>query len=209
MRHAARSNNFDIADMMWRYALPFFEVCGKKNYSEMCVMVTYFQTSMRPHLRDWYNKHRSVSHVGNKGSNIWHDQRCERQNNECKEILGHRPLKEHVGQRMTQLNGIKEVESKLLTAFGIDRPESAGTKAEIGDVNALLRALEGVLGTSFPEFMRPRANPFYEGPARRATRRQTEIEECPAPWILIEREANSRGFSDYIKNHLLGLPKWH
>jgi hypothetical protein len=189
--------------------IALFRVYGKANYSEMCVMVTYFQTSMRPHLRDWYNKHRSVSHVGNKGSNIWHDQRCERQNNECKEILGHRPLKEHVGQRMTQLNGIKEVESKLLTAFGIDRPESAGTKAEIGDVNALLRALEGVLGTTFSEFMRPRGNPFYEAPARRATRRQREIVECPAPWTLIEKEVNSEAFSNYIKNHPLGLPKWH
>ena len=206
MRHAARSNNTDIADMMWRYALPFFRVCGKKNYAEMCVCVTYFQSSMRPALREWYNRHRSVSHVGNKGSNIWHDQRCERQNNECKVMLGHRPLKEHVPLRMTQLNGIKEVEPKLMATFGIKNPESAATKAELGDVSAVLSDLERELGTSFSAFMRTRSNPFYEAAALRALRRGRELEECPSPWTLLERESKSEGFQNYIMEHLQGMP---
>ena len=69
--------------------------------------------------------------------------------------------------------------------------------------------LEGVLGESFVEFMKPRGNPFRETVTQRATRRGREPEESPAPWTLLEKEWHSAGLSDYIKAHLQGVPQWN
>jgi len=210
LRQAPRSNDHDIADVSWLYFLPHFDIAGKKNYKQMCALTTQIQLRMTPEVKAHYNGVRTLSWAGNNGCNMFWDQIQETANNLIKPHMCEVD-DNNLGECVTRLNGIKEVESRMAGIFG-DEPgdiTASSTRVEIDDISAVVAKLKEALGGTFAAFCATRASPFRAAEPEGRTRSGDvpDTQGPTQPWKHVNAVRISKELNKYLNDNLVNAPE--
>ena len=65
-----QSNNAEIMDFMWAFALPWFRATDKTNYGPMCVHVNLIDELMSDEVKSVWRANRTISLRGHRGRNV-------------------------------------------------------------------------------------------------------------------------------------------
>ena len=210
LRQAPRSNDFKVTDTSWMYFLPHFDIAGKYNYKQMCALTTRLQQQMLPSVKAWYDSMRTASWHGHIGCNMYWDQIQETANNLIKPFMGE-VSDEKLGECVTRLNGIKEVESRMRQLLGStsSADEIKATSVEQNDVIETVNELKKALGSTFDEFCQRRSNVFKGADQAGRTRsgHAPDINGPSKPWELIERVRASDELRLYLDDVFTHAPQ--
>ena len=210
LRQSARANDYNIADVSWLYFLPLFDIAGKYNYKQMCVLCTRVQNMMRPEVKAWYNELRTASWAGNIGSNMFWDQIQETANNLIKPFM-QVGSEELLGECVHRLNGIKEVESRMQHLLGGEpSKERRGTSVELEDIKAVVLKLKVAgLGDSFDAFCARESNRFMGDVAEARTRNGNiaDVGGPAKPWKHVQKVRESSELKQHVQQALIDAPK--
>ena len=203
LRHAVRSNNVAIINMMWIYMLNFFRATNKNHYAKMCVHVTFTYYKLKDVLRDAFDRRRTASLRGHNGRNVALDFLLERMNLEVATLLGNDVKPERIPEVIRQLNGIRHIRTRALEAFGISSHEiREDHPVTEGDVLALVDHIKRALGfdgnDDATKLFTPRSNnPFRTG---------TETGDGRSPWTKVRAVEASESTEAYVRRMTRMIP---
>ena len=164
---------------------------------------------MTPEVKAHYNCVRTLSWSGSNGSNMYWDQIQETANNMIKPHMCEVD-DANLGECVTRLNGIKEVESRMAGIFG-DEPgdiTASATRVEIADISAVVAKLKEALGGTFDAFCRTRASPFRAAvPEERTRSGDLPDNQGPTqPWKRVDAVRISNELNKYLNDALVSSP---
>jgi hypothetical protein len=209
LRQAARENDTNILDTSWMYFLPHMSVAHKNNCKQMCALVPKTRLEMNPQLKEWYDLHRTASWSGTPSSNMLWDQVQETANNLLKPKMGV-VLDANLGDNATRQTGLRAFKrniSGILKDFAT-RP-SPGTRAELGDIQAVVGALKEGIGATWAAFTARAASKLQRLPENRYDTRAGAASSAPQarPWKRIDDERASADLKEYLTRTLTDAPE--
>lgn len=191
-----QSNNAEIMDFMWAFALPWFRATDKTNYGPMCVHVNLIDELMSDEVKSVWRANRTISLRGHRGRNVAWDYGNERQNCEFKGGLRGFITRERLEEFPVLMNGYKHVAAQMAAAWFVDEngADVCDQYSHIlpEDNAALVSALEALLGSNAPEVHEKASatNPFGSSSGR-------------FPWE--EVSAAKTGLEAFVRTHCDGL----
>jgi hypothetical protein len=159
MHQAMRSNDAATLDSSWGAMWATFRMTNKRNYQEMCVLVTMMRFRLRPEFRSLWDALRTASLTGRNGSNVGWDLTVENLNGDLETYCNGKMTDDMLLPAVLKLNGIRHVDESLRTLFGnLNKEQSKGHIIEAIDRNAAVAFFKKAVGENFEEIVKKRSN---------------------------------------------------
>lgn len=159
MHQAMRSNDAATLDSSWSAMWATFRMTNKKNYQEMCVLVTMMRVRLRPEFLCMWDALRTASLTGRNGSNVGWDLTVENLNGDLETFCNGKMTEDMLLPAVLKLNGIRHVDESLRTIFdNTTKEQSKGHIIEANDRNAAVVFFKEKIGKNFEEILKKRSN---------------------------------------------------